>query len=252
VILSCDRYSDLWHPLIRNITTMFVECPFPIYLVSNEKAFIYSGVINIQTGFDKDWSTSFKAALAQIPENQLLILLDDMPFYAKPNFVKINAYFDILEEYRLGILHLRPMPPQRYWHRVHESWFEYGTNDSYTANVYGMWNKGILESVLKEGESPWDFEVYGSQRLNKIAKSGAITQEALSYSNLVIKGFWAKRILQINEELNLGLDLNARKQQTDNKIFERLKELIFYVVLKFLPRNLQNWIFKLFRNLSKN
>lgn len=252
MVLSCDRYSDLWHPIARNIEKMFIECPFPIYFISNEKAFTYPGVINIQTGIDKDWSTSFKAALLQIPENQLLVLLDDMPFYTKPDFVKLNVYFDILEENKLGILHLRPMPPQRYWHRAHELWFEYGCNDSYTANVYGIWDKTVLESILKEGESPWNFEVYGSHRLNEIARSGAISQEALSYSNLVIKGFWANRIEQINMELELDLSLDARKYQTHKNILERPKELMFIIALKFLPRNLQSWVFTLFRNLSKN
>lgn len=250
VILSCDKYSDLWYPIVSNLKSRFLETAYPIYLVSNQIDFTADGVINIQSGFDIDWSTSFKRALNQIPENELLILLDDMPLRKTVSGKELEEAFNLLSTNDLGALHPRPIPPKRHWNKDHESWYQYSNQDSYTSNVYSIWKKEILQNILIEGESPWEFEVFGSNRLNAIATSGALKKNLLDYSNLVIKGMWHPEIKSVQAELGLKLNLAKRKQTSKLNSKQIISVWIFKIVQNLFPQKLQRILFSFFRKIG--
>ena len=60
LVLSCDKYSDLWSPFIRQFKKFFPFEGYKIYLGSNLVACTEVGIIPILSGEDVDWSTSFK------------------------------------------------------------------------------------------------------------------------------------------------------------------------------------------------
>jgi hypothetical protein len=250
VILSCDKYSDIWNPVVTNIKSNLPKCRYPLYLVTNEREFIYPGVINVKTGPDADWSTSLKIALSEIPERELLILLDDMPLHESPTLERIDEAFSLLSLHNLGTLHPRPVPPIRRWNKDHQTWFEYSHKDSYTCNVFAIWKKEVLEQILVEGESPWEFEMLGSERLNTIARSGALKTNLLNYANLVIKGMWDPKVAKLEFDLRLGLDLSKRKIISKFSIKRILADSLFRIVQKYLPRKLQRILFTLFRKIG--
>ncbi len=252
VVLSCDRYSDLWIPVLNNLLTMLMDVPYTKYLVSNEKELRLDGIQNILTGPDKNWSTSLINALNKIPERQILLLLDDMPLHEKPNTTVIERSFEILEQHSLGALHPRSIPPQRRWHHNKGDWYEYSDRDSYTSNVYSFWDKDVLLRVIQEGESPWDFEVVGSKRLNQLARVGALKSDVLNTSNLVIKGKWAKNVSVIDLDLKLGLNLAGREKETKTKLNSKIKNQIFKLVLYHSPRWLQGKLFIFFNRRSRD
>ena len=230
---------------------MLSHVPFQKYLVTNEIIPEFPGIKVIPTGPDRDWSTSLKTAIEQIPEESILLILDDMALFSKPKLRDLENSFKILEINKLGALHPRPVPPQRRWHKNSHEWYEYSEADSYTSNVYAFWNKALLENLICAGESPWDFEVYGSKRLNKMSRVGALKNEVLKSSNLVIKGKWAKDIHKIDKQLNLRLDLQTRERLSQVKLLQIAKNLFFDLILNFFPRWSQSLLFALFHKRNR-
>jgi hypothetical protein len=252
VVLSCDKYSDLWSPVMNNLICMLSDIPLDKYLVTNEIIPQIPGVKVIPTGPDRDWSTSLKTALKQIPEKSILLILDDMALFSKPSYGDLESSFEILEANKLGALHPRPVPPQRHWHENNDKWYEYSKFDSYTSNVYAFWDKDLLEKLVVEGESAWDFEVHGTKRLNKLSRVGALKKAILDCSNLVIKGKWAQDICEVNSQLDLGLDLNSRERSTKNRWVHTIRNGLFDLIFNFFPRRLQSVLFAFFHRINRS
>jgi hypothetical protein len=78
LVLSCDKYHDLWKPFLGQFRKYFPVESYPIYLGSNSKACTEPGVISVLSGDDPDWSTSLKRMLAQIKEPKIFVILEDL------------------------------------------------------------------------------------------------------------------------------------------------------------------------------
>lgn len=64
LIPSCDKYSDLWIPFFTLFWQHWPDCPFPVYLGSNEEVFEHPKVKNILVGPDKDWTSGVRKMLS--------------------------------------------------------------------------------------------------------------------------------------------------------------------------------------------
>jgi hypothetical protein len=234
--------------MAKSVTTHFCEIEIPIYLVSNQKSFRYPGVVNIKTGLDIDWSSSCLTALEQIPEDFLLIFLDDMPLIAKPDSEILKHSFGLLENNIMDTLQPRSVRRVRKYHKQHIYWYEYHEQEPYTANVFAFWRKSILFKAIERGETAWDFEIYGSARLNKYGKSGALRNELFKYEHLVEKGVWVNSINSIVQTNNFVLDLSIRNISHSNVYIESFKKIVFNWILNYLPPRVQS---RLIKNVHK-
>ncbi len=79
VVLSCDKYSDLWAPFMSQLRRQFPSAAgYPVYFGSNEVACREEGVIPVLSGKDRDWSSSFRSILQQVPARKVMVLLEDL------------------------------------------------------------------------------------------------------------------------------------------------------------------------------
>ena len=69
-----------------------------------------------------------------------------------------------------------------------------------------IWKKSVLQELLKEGESAWDFEIKGSKRAYKYDRFYAVYNDFITYKNGIIKGKWRRSI--VNKNNNYGLNIN--------------------------------------------
>ena len=77
LILSCDKFADLWPVALKQFRTHLQQCHFKIYVGSNTIKCDDPGVISLLSGEDVDWSSSYLAILRQIPEKKLFVLVED-------------------------------------------------------------------------------------------------------------------------------------------------------------------------------
>jgi len=77
LVLSCDKYVDIWHAFFTLFFRYWPDCPFPVYLLSNFKSFDHPHVKPILVGEDETWSISVSKALKKFPHDIALITLED-------------------------------------------------------------------------------------------------------------------------------------------------------------------------------
>ena len=83
LVVSCDHYADLWLPFFHLFKRFWPDCPYSVYLLTNEKDFQFPDVSVIRTGIDVSWSDNLKMGLQQIREKYILMIIDDL-FLLKP------------------------------------------------------------------------------------------------------------------------------------------------------------------------
>ena len=78
LIVSCDKYQDLWNSCIILLRKFWKDCPFKVYLLSNTIKANFDDVMSITVGNDYSWSESLQNALDQIPETYVLLYIEDL------------------------------------------------------------------------------------------------------------------------------------------------------------------------------
>jgi hypothetical protein len=235
VMLSCDAYEDLWPSAVNNLLHNWSDLGLQMFFVSNLKPMKVPEVSNIRTGLDENWSNSLRIALEQIEEKYVFLLLDDLHLISKPTQYDLIGMLEALKDNNLSTMHFRPVPPNQMIERS-KKWSRYPNGYPYSCNVNALWKKADLLKVLAYGESAWDFEINGSKRLSKIGSAGHMNEFVFQFLNLVEKGNWTEKILILNEQYDIGLDINSRPIPSKvHRIRKNVISAYFNFCLKRIP-----------------
>lgn len=232
VILSCDKYSDLWDGFFHQLNKYF---PFDNkkYLISNILDYKNPNTKNlsiIKTGEDIDWSTNLLKALDRIPENKLLIILEDIYLSAQfdiKKFLKVQEFTFIDDSQHIKIF----SGPKATQLTLDTFIYRYKPGMTYLATVNGIWDKNTLQKIIIPGESAWQFEVNGSYRAQYLAKKFYnLDSDLLPSINIVEKGKWIPSSLKWIKSNNIQIDI-SRRPIASNTI-HKLKKLYFNFIFK--------------------
>jgi len=209
IILSCDKYSDLWKPFFNLFFRFWPDCPFPIMLVSNSKRFLRSGIKQLLVGPDKSWSDTLLTALSNISTEYVLLMLEDIFLTSAVDTEVVINNILWLDSRKGNYLRLNPTPkPVR---KIDEEHGEAPPSSVYrTSTVFCIWRKSVLEQLLVPGESAWDFEIFGSVRSDIIPGFYACIRPTFQYINGVVKGKWSSWAVTLLKQRGVNLDLHAR------------------------------------------
>lgn len=209
LILSCDKYQDLWGPFFKLFWENWPDSPYKIYLGSNLLKFSKDKkVISILSGKDSNWSTSYKKILSQIPEQNIFVWLEDAFVISKINTSVFARCFDFLKKDGVKHIHFKPNP--RPDNAVDANFGLYQRGMPYRANSIGFWKKKYLEKVLMDGETGWNFEIMGSYRTSYDDGFYCLLKPAINYAHLVEKGNWIREGLIYCKKNNIDIDFNKR------------------------------------------
>jgi hypothetical protein len=171
LVLSCDKYSDIWKPFFDFLFKFWSDCPYPVYLGSNEQIFEDARVQTIRAGAPRDWSNDTLSILKQIPERNVIILLEDYFVYAHPDQQLLDRAVRLMEEQNATFMRIACFPSDHfvdYAYDVMESNPEFVITRKearYRVNLQaGIWDKEKLMRLIVPGESPWAFETEGTKR----------------------------------------------------------------------------------------
>ena len=192
LVSSYDGCSDLWPPYFAAFRRNWPDCAYPVYLLSNDKTFPDPSVRPIQTGPVRGWPESMRLALHQIPEEFVLLLLEDL-FLASPidnsRFERLAAW---IAEQRPACIRLQPDPAMVPTGFPQICALPPGA--LYRAStVFSLWRKDVLLDLLRPGESIWQFEILGSRRTDKYPDFYVTGQTCVHYIHGVIRGKWVPR-----------------------------------------------------------
>jgi hypothetical protein len=172
IILSCDKYSHLLEHFTRRFDKYWEPGnKYPKFITTETVKFDFPGYKSIVTD-DSNWSNSLLKALEQVETPYVFLIVDDFFLVRTLSNEYINRGLEILKENNFDkyVFH--------YPHVVFDGKLDptsFGSNiykvqqdAEYTMTLQpGIWNTKFIKECLKEGESPWDFEIKGSTRANE-------------------------------------------------------------------------------------
>lgn len=237
-MLSCDKYADIWQPFFDFLFRFWNDCPYTIYLGSNEQRFDHPRVQTICSGPARDWSNDTIAILKQIPERNVIILLEDYFVYAHPDQQLLDASVELLENKNATFLRLACFPSDHfedYAYDVMQDHPEFVVTRKearYRVNLQaGIWDREKLTQLIVPGESPWAFETAGTKRSRESNEVylGVREKKGLRYVHGPIpylctalsRGVWMRDAIELCKENGIHLDTGNRPVETASEYRKR-------------------------------
>jgi hypothetical protein len=209
VVMSSDRYADLWPTFFDQFARRWPSCPYPVFLGSNTiQHHGHDFISTVLSGPDRDWSSSARNIISQIPQPYLVVLLEDLLITADVNSAEVAQAIDAMHRHGTRHIQLASRLPAD---SIDDQ--GYGVIDRgapYRVNVCGLWRKDAFLDLLVEGESPWDFEIMGSYRSRYVDGFLRARRSPIQLLNLVEKGRFLPGAVTYCRRRGIALPLETR------------------------------------------
>jgi len=162
LVISCDKYSDLWPIYFGSFFKYWPNCPLKIYLGSNFKTYEHKDVTMINIGDDRDYSSNLKAMISQVEEEYVITTVEDMFLSSPIDEEHLFAYFQEFFDNKAAYLKLLFTYPVGYDKDVSKRTASITGNPRYRLGMgTSLWNKKVLNEHLAPGMSAWEMEREG-------------------------------------------------------------------------------------------
>lgn len=233
LVLSCDKYSDLWKPFFDCFFKFWSDCDYKIYLGANNKTFNDSRVETILSGDDKDWSSSFLNILDQVKSEYVIVLLEDLFLVDFVNNEKIDSVFEFLINKNFNFCHIgKTVGADKIINN------DIGLLDGgmpYRVNVFGIWKKVYLKNILIKGENAWNFEIMGSYRASYDDGFYFTREKILNTLNMVEKGKWFPDKLENIKKMGINIQDSQRGVLGGLYLFKSKIQILIVSVVVLIP-----------------
>lgn len=163
VISTRDLYGDCWKPLLLSFKQQWPDCPYPIYMITNNKDVDDEMVTTIKVGEHKGWGSNTKKALSQIDCDYLLYLQEDFFLVDKVNTDGVRENFEFCESNQVDYLRVMEPFKDNYPYQGNLSYCE---DAEVTLKFHKralnlmavIWKKDALLKMCVEGWTGWDYE----------------------------------------------------------------------------------------------
>ncbi len=248
LVLSCDKYSDLWVPFFGQFWKYWPDCPYPVVLGSNTIGYKDPRVKTILSGPDRDWSSSLRAILEKISTPYIFLWLDDIFPIERIRTKDFSDALAFMIRNKGKHMHMGPSPsPDDILPDGKYGIYEKGA--PYRATALGFWDISYLHDFLLPGENPWNFEIMGSYRTSYAEGFYCSMKPLFELLHVVEKG----KIFQDAYEYCLAhsIALNTKKREVlsqESKLKSRIQIVIFNTVIK-IPWRIRVAIMDVLRKL---
>lgn len=262
LINTCDKFEDCWNPFFKLWSIYWKDCTGKIYLNTEYKDYSYPELdITPVKGCEKNaiprnkratWSQCLKWALEAIDTDVVLYMQED---YFLKDIVKnelVEQYVQLMDEHpEIGCIHLTDQAVSS----CGKSEFEYLNKVAFKQHYRvscqtALWRKQELLDILREYESAWEFEEFGSQRSGIMQHDYYVVDnnwvklnqfEIIPYVFTgIIQGRWKEEVVPLFEKHHLEIDFSQRGYH-ESAPQKKLKARIKYRLNK-IPKIIKNKI----------
>lgn len=213
LILSCDRYSDTWEPVAHSFAQNWPDCPYPVYLLTNHKHFDNGTIKSIAVGDDRDWSSNLLKMLEQVTTKRVFLWMDDVFIGERVDTAAFQRIVSWAEREDAAFIRMRPIPAPEHWRP--DGLGELGPEASYRVSVFAtLWKRETLNRVARAGETPWQFELDGTDRARALTGFYATRRAVFSHIHGIEKGLWLREAVTWLGRAGIGVDFGYRRQMT--------------------------------------
>lgn len=201
VVMSCRRFEQVWDPFFKLFQKYWPECPYKVYLGTDTGA--YPGVNNIVVGEDRGWGSNCLHILKQIPEERIIFFQEDFLIQGRVDNERVEKFVTHAHDFNIGCLRMVACPgPSADWQAC-DVLGTIGATDPYRLSMQlAIWDKSVFQSLVKEGQNPWEIEVRNQQlaALNPkpfLCVNADTPQPVPYYITAVVKGEWQDGALDL-------------------------------------------------------
>lgn len=163
LILSCDKFSDLWDGHIKLLEQNWPDRNIDTYIVTDtptDKK--YPGVKIISAGTEVEWSDRLAFALKNVKTENVFVTLDDYFLIQKVDDQSISSLIDMMNKEHIDYVRLFPRPKRATREELpdYKGVNRIDTSCDYSVNLYsGIWKRSFIESCVRIPLNAWKFEV---------------------------------------------------------------------------------------------
>lgn len=159
LVVSCDRYSDLWEPCFTLLDKYWPERDFNVYLMTNVLNFEWPGVAVIKVGDDISYADNLRKAVTQIREEWILLWLEDLLICSPVSNARVMSIIASAQRRTAGYLKLSPDMPLSYDSESTEEVGPLPKGVRYRAAIgASLYHRPTLLRLLVPGASAWDLD----------------------------------------------------------------------------------------------
>ncbi len=166
VVSSCDAFFDAWQPFNAFLKKFWPDCPLEIFLLTNHLKVRSLRMRSIAVGLDRGWSSNLLVALSRVAFPYVLYLQEDYFLTAPVQNAQLARDFREAIDSDAAALCFRARSQADPGFQPLNDRFGLVplASDGRTRCQVTLWNKAALESILRAGETAWNFEASGSAR----------------------------------------------------------------------------------------
>jgi hypothetical protein len=211
VISSCDAFFDAWQPFNAFLEKFWPDCPLEIFLVTNELSIRSPRIRALAVGPDRGWSSNLLVALEQIAHPYLLYLQED--YFLTAPVDRAQMAKDLVAVIASGADSLcfrARSEPDVGFQALNE---RFGivplASDGRTRCQITLWKRSALQSILRQGETAWNFEARGSARTQAMRILSYRSRENTPIPYLmsaISRGFWMPEAIALCRSHGVQID----------------------------------------------
>lgn len=212
IVSSCDAYADVWEPFFTLFFRYWPDCPFPIYLISNEKIYPDTRVTTLRVGPDKGWATNTQEALGRITTPYILWIVEDLFLEKSTDTDHVVRLLEYLKERHAATVRLFPSPPPD---TTFPNALDIGVMSNHAdyrvSLLAGLWDKEIFISLIREGETAWQMEIDGTERSRSLDAEFFSAQRPVLHfleRTMIVRGKWMYEAVKLCRREHVPLNLS--------------------------------------------
>lgn len=256
VVVGFDGYKELWKDFFSLFYMNWADCPYKLYLITNEIIFESKKINVIPTSSEDEWSNKVRKAINLIDENYICLLLEDFFIAEKVDTYKIEYIINFIKKNKIKYL---KMPYRGQFSRKgkkryknNKNFFYIFQDEKYNLTLLpSIWEKNFLKEKIAEGNySPWKFEI---DRIKEAAHMPHIKfndcietdNNPLNILNGVIQGEFLPSTVEALRKRNYTIKATGFKTMGIGKyIFIRIKTYGLFYIPKFLQNSAKSLLKK--------
>lgn len=178
LISTCDKYKDAWDPFFFFFTKFWADCPYEVFINTESESYsndkIKVSVINYPKR-NATWSQRLKHALKEIKTEYVIFLLEDFFFLNNVNQDMIDECIRLMDIHKdVSVIDFEGVGNLVHGEKYKDiiDFCKRDIKSMYFLNCQAsIWRRKDLMKFLSPHESPWQFEIFGSERVKLYNKT---------------------------------------------------------------------------------
>jgi hypothetical protein len=237
LVSSCDAFFDAWRPFSAFLEKFWDDCALEVFLVTNQLRISSRRIRPITVGGDRGWSSNLQLALDRIEHPYVLYFQED--YFLTRSVARSQLATDFAYVIDTGADSLcfrartRPTPG---FQPLND---QFGVvpldSDGRTRCQVTLWKRSALQSILRSGETAWDFEARGSARTQPMQILSYMRRDNTPIPYLmsaISRGLWMPDAIALCREHHVEVDPFFRPVYSPRPWQRRLRRAVGRARLK--------------------